>query len=224
MSRLNKILLVLLIILAILTAIAWFFPDAFAQLTALNPFGREGTTETSANLPSTQQGQTTPRAVNNTDSLEIAEDGNESNEEEAVEELTSFEKEVKIRHESYQTKVFTYEPYEMPVARDPFQRMVSTVYLEDEEESVAKELNSEEAVRRFVQPELPPDSKFTGLISAGDERLAILQIDNETYIVKQGDIIFDKFLVKSILDDKVVIDINGYEISLKLGGGEASDD
>jgi hypothetical protein len=102
--------------------------------------------------------------------------------------------------------------------------MVSSVYLEEEEEKIAGELDSEEDVRRFVQPELPPDTNFTGLISAGDERLAILKIDNETYIAKEGDIILEKYLVKSIQDEKVIIDINGYEISLQLGGGEATND
>jgi Tfp pilus assembly protein PilP len=128
------------------------------------------------------------------------------------------------RHESYQTKVYTYEPYEVPVSRNPFQRIVNSVYLEDEEKEIAEELGSEEAVRRFVQPELPPNSRFTGLISSGDNKLAILEIDDETYIVKENDIILDRYLVKSIMDEKVIIDINGYEISLQLGGGGATND
>jgi len=223
LSRLNRILLVIVIILAIITAILWFFPDVLSSLSELNPFGDGQDTAPIAtnrsNVAETRPNTTTtPGNATTVDTVE----GNRT--EESEEELSPFEEEIKQRHESYQTKVFTYDPYEPPVARNPFHRIVSSVYLEEEEEKIAEELDSEETVRRFVQPELPPDSKFTGLISAGDDRLAILKIDNETYIAKEGDIILDKYLVKSIQDEKVIIDINGYEISLQLGGGEATND
>ncbi len=215
MSRLNRILLVIVTILAIATAVLWFFPDVLSSLSALNPFGVvDEAVPMTAVVPTTEPA---PTPVAEPDSTI-----NDNNEELIEEELTLFEKEIRQRHESYQTKVYTYAPYQPPVLRNPFQRIVSTVYLEDEEEKIAGELSTEEDVRRFVQPELPPGSKFTGLISAGEEKLAILEIDNETYIVKQGDLIMDRFLVKLIQDDKVVIDINGFEISLQLGGGEAT--
>jgi len=201
----------------------WFFPEVLSSLSELNPFGGGedivSTPISNSNVAETRTNTTKPPG-----NAATTVEGNDKEEEEIEEELSPFEEEIKQRHESYQTKVFTYEPYAPPVARNPFQRMVSSVYLEEEEERVADELDSEEAVRRFVQPELPPDSSFTGLISAGDERLAILKIDNETYIAKEGDIILDKYLVKSIQDEKVIIDINGYEISLQLGGGEATND
>jgi len=222
LSRLNRILLVIVIILAIITAILWFFPDVLSSLSELNPFGGEdiaSTTIDNSNVDETRSNNATPTG-NAVDTIE----SNNREEEEIEDELSPFEKEIRQRHESYQTKVYTYEPYQPPVMRNPFQRMVSSVYLEEEEEKIAGELDSEEDVRRFVQPELPPDTNFTGLISAGDERLAILKIDNETYIAKEGDIILEKYLVKSIQDEKVIIDINGYEISLQLGGGEATND
>lgn len=220
MSRLNRILLIIVIILAIITAILWFFPDVLSSLSELNPFGGEDTASTTIGSSDIAENRTNTTSTPGNDSNTVEGNGPEENEE----ELSPFEEEIRQRHESYQTKVFTYEPYEPPVARNPFKRMVSTVYLEEEEEKIAGELDSEEAVRRFVQPELPPDSMFTGLISAGDERLAILKIDNETYIAKEGDVILDKYLVNSIQDEKVIIDINGYEISLQLGGGEATND
>ncbi len=213
--------MIIVIILAIITAILWFFPDVLSSLSELNPFGggedTASTTISSSNVTENRTNTTTTpgNAANTVEGNSL---------EENEEELSPFEEEIRQRHESYQTKVFTYEPYEPPVARNPFQRMVSTVYLEEEEERLAGELATEEDVRRFVQPELPPDSNFTGLISAGDERLAILKIDNETYIAKESDIILDKYLVKSIQDEKVIIDINGYEISLQLGGGGATND
>lgn len=220
MSRLNRILLVIVIILAAVTAVYWFKPDIITSLSALNPFGGEEQVQTTAVSPPTQNPRTSTKS--NTETVSNAD--NNDREEETEEEMSPLEKEIMQRHESYQTKIYTYEPYEPPVARNPFQRMVSSVYLEDEEKKIAEELGSEEAVRRFVQPELPPNTKFTGLISAGENKLAILEIDDETYIVKEDDIILDKYLIKSIMDEKVIIDINGFEISLILGGGEATNE
>jgi hypothetical protein len=216
LSKLNRILLVIAIILGAVTAVYWFKPDIITSLSALNPFGGEQQVPTTAVSPSTPAPRTSTQ-----DSDVSVSDAENAREEE---EMSPFEKEIRQRHESYQTKVYTYEPYEMPVVRNPFQRVVSSVYLEDEQAEIDKELSSEEAVRRFVQPELPPNSKFTGLISAGENKLAILEIDNETYIVKENDIILDRYLIKSIMDEKVIIDINGFEISLNLGGGEATNE
>jgi hypothetical protein len=227
LSRLNRILLVIVIILAAVTAVYWFKPDIITSISALNPFGGDNQEQATAVSPSAQTPNT--RSVNtttqnSTDSVSNAEIDENIEEEEIEEEISPLEKEIMQRHESYQTKVYTYEPYEVPVSRNPFQRIVNSVYLEDEEKEIAEELGSEEAVRRFVQPELPPNSRFTGLISSGDNKLAILEIDDETYIVKENDIILDRYLVKSIMDETVIIDINGYEISLKLGGGEATNE
>ena len=224
MSRLNRILLIIVIVLAAVTAVLWFKPDLLTSLSALNPFGSERETipittgSLTAQPPrnSTTTALTTPGSVANAT-------GNTASQEDKEEELSPLEKEIRQRHESYQTKVYTYEPYQPPVLRNPFQQIVSNVYIENEEEQrIISELSTEEDVRRFVQPELPPETKFTGIISAGETKLAIIEMDDETYIVKEGDLILDKFLIKSITDEKVIIDINGYEISLQLGGGEAT--
>lgn len=228
MSTFNRILLVIVIVLAVATAIFWFQPELLSTISALNPFniGRETApmTANNSNAQPSRNNSTSPPTASQT---VTPPEGNNGNQEEPVKEaeLTPLEKEIQMRHESYQTQVYTYEPYVPPVLRNPFQRLVSTVYVEDEEEEeMIEELSTEQAVRRFVQPELPPGSKYTGVISAGEEKLAILEIDEETYIVKEGDLILDKFLVKSIDNEKVIMEINGHEISLILGGGEATDE
>ena len=245
MSRLNRILLVIVIILAAATALVWFKPDllssfSLSSLSSLNPFSREkkevvttdmgtgtGAGTGTAQLPVTEItadiAPDTAADVPATVSMESPEP--EEAEIKVVEvieeELTPFEKEIKQRHESYETRIYTYKPYEPPVLRNPFQRIVSSVYVEEgEEERLAKELSSAEDIRRFVTPELPAGTKFTGLISSGDTKLAIIEMDEETYIAKEGDLIDDKYLIKSIQDDRVIIDINGYDIAQKLGGEE----
>lgn len=249
MSRLNRILLVIVIILAAATALVWFKPDllssfSLSSLSSLNPFSREkkevvttdmgtgtGAVTGTAQLPVTEMtadiapdtAADAPATVSiESPEIEEAEIEAEIKVVEVVEEeLTPFEKEIKQRHESYETRIYTYKPYEPPVLRNPFQRIVSSVYVEEgEEERLAKELSSAEDIRRFVTPELPAGTKFTGLISSGDTKLAIIEMDEETYIAKEGDLIDDKYLIKSIQDDRVIIDINGYDIAQKLGGEE----
>lgn len=239
MSRLNRILLVIVIILAAATALVWFKPDllssfSLSSLSSLNPFSREKkeviTTDTgtgTAQLPVTEitAGIAPDIAADVPATVSMESPEPEEAEVKVVEvveeELTPFEKEIKQRHESYETRIYTYKPYEPPVLRNPFQRIVSSVYVEEgEEERLAKELSSAEDIRRFVTPELPAGTKFTGLISSGDTKLAIIEMDEETYIAKEGDLIDDKYLIKSIQDDRVIIDINGYDIAQKLGGEE----
>lgn len=245
MSRLNRILLVIVIILAAATALVWFKPDllssfSLSSLSSLNPFNREKKEVVTTNMGTgTGAGTGTAQLPVTEITVDIAPDtaadvpatvSMESPEPEEAEikvvevveeELTPFEKEIKQRHESYETRIYTYKPYEPPVLRNPFQRIVSSVYVEEgEEERLAKELSSAEDIRRFVTPELPAGTKFTGLISSGDTKLAIIEMEEETYIAKEGDLIDDKYLIKSIQDDRVIIDINGYDIAQKLGGEE----
>ena len=245
MSRLNRILLVIVIILAAATALVWFKPDllssfSLSSLSSLNPFSREKKEVVATDMGTgTGAGTGTAQLPVTEITADIAPDkaadvpatvSMESPEPEEAEikvvevieeELTPFEKEIKQRHESYETRIYTYKPYEPPVLRNPFQRIVSSVYVEEgEEERLAKELSSAEDIRRFVTPELPAGTKFTGLISSGVTKLAIIEMDEETYIAKEGDLIDDKYLIKSIQDDRVIIDINGYDIAQKLGGEE----
>ncbi len=228
MSRLNRILLIIVIILAAVTALVWFRPDILSSfsLSTLNPFSGERTIKVTTGTPTAQlapsQRATTVSTPSSQSGTSVTTESSLSEKEEEV--LTPFEKEIKQRHQSYQTKIYTYEPYEPSVMRNPFQRIVSTVYISEQEEQLAQELSTEEAIRRFVQPELPPGTKFTGIISSGEIKLAIIEMEDVTYIVKEGDVIQDKYFVKSIQDDKVIIAINNYEIALKLGGEEASND
>jgi len=234
LSKLTRILLVILVILAVATALVWLKPDLLSSLSALNPFGGERKAATSVTpAPGSPTAQVSPAGqttITTSPRLDTSNEGTadttslKEEKEEKEEILSPFEKEIQQRYESYQTKIYTYEPYQPPVMRNPFQRVVSTVYISEEEEQLAEELSSEEAIRRFVQPELPPGSKYTGMISSGDMKLAILEMEDETYIAKEGDLILDKYLIKHIQDDKVIIEINDYEIPLKLGGEEITNE
>jgi Tfp pilus assembly protein PilP len=189
----------------------------------LNPFGREKKEVVTTDIATAQQPLSSRTATTVTVSDRPTSTAKESTEpvEEKDEELTPFEQEIKQRHESYQIKIYTYKPYEPPVSRNPFQRMVSSVYIgEGEEGKLAAELSSAEDIRRFVTPELPSGTKFTGLIASGETKLAIIEMEDDTFIAKEGDLIEDKYLVKSIKDDRVIIEINGYEVTQKLGGEE----
>ena len=232
MSRLNRVLLIIVIILAAAAALVWFKPDllpsfSLSSLSSLNPFSRDKetvvTTDTAtAQMPPTSR--TANTATSPDSSIPIAKESPEPVEEKE-EKLTPFELEIKQRHESYHTKIYTYKPYEPPISRNPFQRMVSSVYVGvGEEDRLGMELSSAEDIRRFVTPELPAGTKFTGLISSGETKLAIIEMDEETYIAKEGDLIEDKYFIKSIKDDRVIFEINGYEVAQKLGGEEDIND
>ena len=242
MSRLNRVLLVIVIILAVATVLVWFKPDLFSSfsLSDLNPFSHRGkmsevttvimppeATTALTRFPSTEStvtGSTDSSGFTASPEEDTVNNKN-AEEEKEVEILSPFEKEIRQRHESYQTKIYTYEPYQPLVKRNPFKRVISTVYLgNEEEERLARELKTEEDIRRFVQPELPPQTKYTGLISSGDANLAIIKMNNETYIVKDGDLILGQYLVESIQNEKVIIEVNGYKITLILGGEDAGND
>ena len=233
MSRLNRILLIIVIILAAAVALVWFKPDlllsfSLSSLSSLNPFGRETKEVVTTDITTAQQplsNRTATTATGSDSPTLIAKESTEPVEEpvdKKDEELTPFEQEIKQRHESYQTKIYTYKPYEPPIARNPFQRIVSTVYVgEGEKGRLATELSSAEDIRRFVTPELPTGTKFTGLISSGETKLAIIEMEDDTFIAKEGEhLVEDKYLVKLIKDDRVIIEINGYEVTQKLGGEE----
>ncbi|NLL61326.1 MAG: hypothetical protein GX240_00855 [Candidatus Atribacteria bacterium] len=240
MSRLNRVLLVIVVILAAATALVWFRPDMLDMFMSfswadLNPFkGRNIATELDEESTATAGVQLpSEKAIAGPSQTGIAQVSSEKSkvddkkEVEIIEEekeLTFLEKDINRRQESYQSKIFTYEPYQIPVRRNPFQRVVNTVYFSEAEEIIAQGLDTEEELRRFVYPELPPGTKCSGFISSGDNKLAIIELDGETYIVKEGDTLLDHYVVSSIETDRVVIDINGYPIPIKLGGEEASNE
>jgi len=135
-----------------------------------------------------------------------------------VKEKTEFEIEMEKRKQSYEDKIFVYKPYEPPSNRNPFQKVRASYYLGE----TAKE--EEESVLRFPKPELPPGTKLSGIINSANKKVAIIKMDEETYIANLYDIISERYIVKEIKKDEVIIDFNGYFFSLKIGGEEASDE
>ncbi|MEA2021529.1 MAG: hypothetical protein U9N08_03560 [Candidatus Caldatribacteriota bacterium] len=136
-------------------------------------------------------------------------------------EKTQFDIEVEQREKGYENKIFTYEPYEAPSNRNPFQK-VSNFYSSELVES--KEEETEGGAIRFPKPELPPGTMLTGIINSPDKKIAIIEMNEETYIAKLYDILSDRYIVKEIKKDEVLIDISGYIFSLKIGGEDLADE
>jgi len=130
---------------------------------------------------------------------------------------TQFDLEVEQREKGYENKIFTYEPYEAPSNRNPFQK-VSNYYTS--EIIASEEQETEGGALKFPKPELPPGTLLTGIIDSPDKKIAIIEMNEETYIAKLYDILSDRYIVKEIKKDEVVIDINGYLFSLKMGSEE----
>ena len=140
--------------------------------------------------------------------------------EPAVKEKTEFEIEMEKRKQGYEEKIFVYEPYEPPSNRNPFQK-VSTSYFFEE---TAEEEGKEGSVLRFQKPVLPPGTKLTGIIGSKDSSIAIIEMNGEIFIANLYDILLDRYIVKEIKKDEVIIDYNGYFFSVKLGGEDLSDE
>jgi hypothetical protein len=141
--------------------------------------------------------------------------------EPAVKEKTDFEIEMENRKKGYDEKIFVYEPYEPPSNRNPFQKLTTSYFLE--ETAVKKEEGEEGSVIKFPKPVLPPGTKLTGIIGSKDNRVAIIVMNEETFIAHLYDILLDRFIVKEIKNDEVIIDYNGYFFSVKIGGEDLSD-
>ena len=140
--------------------------------------------------------------------------------EPAIKEKTEFEIEMEKRKKGYDEKIFVYEPYEPPSNRNPFQKVSTSYFLE---ETTGKEEEGEEgSVLRFQKPVLPPGTKLTGIIGSKDNKVAIIVMNEETFIANLYDILLDRYIVKEIKNDEVIIDYNDYDFSIKLGGEEAS--
>ena len=139
-----------------------------------------------------------------------------------VKEKTEFEIEMGKRKQGYEDKIFAYEPYMPPSNRNPFQK-VSTSYFSEETTEKAEE-GKEGSVLRFPKPELPPGTKLTGIINSKDKNVAIIVMNGETFIANLYDILLDRYIVKEIKKDEVIIDYNGYFFSVKLGGEVLSDE
>lgn len=237
MSKLNWVLLIIVIILAAATALVWFKPDVFSSISwdDLNPFkGNKSLTEISSvpTAPPATTGTGSGRPVtavssistSSSDGITVEKTIPKEPEVEEEKSETLFEKDIKQRQQSFQTKVFTYEPYQLPVARNPFQREISSIYFAKAEERFPGSVAALEDARRFEELGLPPGTKYSGTISSGNTKLAIVEVEDETYIVKEGDLILEKYSINSIETNKVVIEINGNKIPLTMGGEEAGND
>ncbi|GAH70692.1 unnamed protein product, partial [marine sediment metagenome] len=136
-----------------------------------------------------------------------------------VKEKTEFEIEMDKRKKGYEEKIFVYEPYEPPSNRNPFQKVSTSYFLEE-----TAEKEEEGRALRFIKPELPPGTKLTGIIGSKDNKVAIIEMNSEIFIANLYDILLDRYIVKEIKKDEVIIDYNGYFFSVKIGGEDLSDE
>jgi len=140
----------------------------------------------------------------------------------AVKEKTEFDIEMEKRKKGYDEKIFVYEPYEPPSNRNPFQKVTTSYFLE---ETAEKEEEGEEgSALRFPKPVLPPGTKLTGIIGSKDNSVAIIEMNGEIFIANLYDILLDRYIVKEIKKDEVVLELNDNEFSIKLGGEDLSDE
>ena len=198
-NKKSRILIILLIFIVAAGVFYWGYPLLFPVTSVKSPV----TTTTTVTTPS-------PIVVatkTETDSV--------------VKEKTEFEIEMEKRKQGYEEKIFVYEPYEPPSNRNPFQKVRASAFLE---EPIEREEGEEGKVLRFPKPELPPGTKLSGIIDSKDKRVAIIEMIGETYIANLYDILLDRYIVKEIKKDEVIIDFNGYFFSLKIGGEEDSND
>lgn len=141
-------------------------------------------------------------------------------EEPVVKEKTEFEIEMEKREQGYKNNIFVYEPYVPPSNRNPFQ-IVRNITPEGTGQG---EEGTEGQILRFPKPELPPGTKLSGIIDSKDKKVAIIEMNGETFIANLYDIISEKYIVKEIKKDEVIIDFNGYFFSLKIGGEDTSNE
>jgi len=200
-SKTGKILFILLIIIIAAGAFYWWgYPLLFPVSSVKSPVTTTATVTTAS--PTVVTTKTETDAV--------------------VKEKTEFEIEMEKRKQGYEEKIFVYEPYEPPSNRNPFQKVSTSYFLE---ETTEKEEEEEEgSVLRFQKPVLPPGTKLTGIIGSKDNKVAIIVMNEETFIANLYDILLDRYIVKEIKNDEVIIDYNGYFFSVKIGGEDLSDE
>ena len=197
-NKTGKILFILLIIIIAAGAFYWWgYPLLFPESVVKSPTASVTVTTLAPTM-------VTPKAEG----------------EPVVKEKTEFEIEVEKRKQGYEEKIFVYEPYEPPSNRNPFQKVSTSYFLEETEEKEEEE----GSVLRFQKPVLPQGTKLTGIIGSKDNRVAIIEMNSETFIANLYDILLDRYIVKEIKNDEVIIDYNGYFFSVKIGGEDLSDE
>jgi hypothetical protein len=200
-NKTGKILFILLIIIIAAGAFYWWgYPLLFPVTSVKSPVTTTATVTTPSPTVVATKTETAPVPV--------------------VKEKTEFEIEMDKRKQGYEEKIFVYEPYEPPSNRNPFQKVSTSYFLE---ETAEKEEGEEGSALRFPKPELPPGTKLTGIIGSEDNKVAIIVMNEETFIANLYDILLDRFIIKEIKKDEVIIDYNGYFFSVKIGGEDLSD-
>ena len=195
----NKILIFLLILIVAAGAFYWWgYPLLFPVSSVKSPVTTTATVTTQSPAAVATKTETDP----------------------VVKEKTEFEIEMEKRKQGYEEKIFVYEPYEPPSNRNPFQKVSGAYFLE---ETAGKEVE-EGSVLRFQKPVLPPGTKLTGIIGSKDNSVAIIEMNGEIFIANLYDILLDRYIIKEIKQDEVIIDYNGYFFSVKLGGEDLSDE
>lgn len=190
-GKTNKTKKLILLLILVITAgvIYWGYPLVFPDSTV--------------KYPVTSVSVITPVTTTIMSEVEV---------ESIVEEQTEFEIEMEEREYGYKNKVFVYEPYEPPSDRNPFQKLIPFTPVEEVEEV------GEVEVLDFPEPELPPGTMLLGIIDSKDKKVAIIEMNGETYIANLYDIISELYIVKEIQKDEVIIDFNGDFFSLKMEG------
>lgn len=204
-SRSQRGLWLFLLLVILLGAIAYlgypmFFPPKVSTPATTTFSTRAGTTTSSTTVSSTLD-----------------------KEEPVVQEKTPFDIEIEKRKQAYEEKIFVYEPYEPPSYRNPFQK-VSVFSSKKEEEAPTEEEEAWWKQTAIYKPELPPDTKLNGIVGNESNRVAMIEMNGETFIAKLYDILLDKYIVKEIRKDEVILELEDYEFSLKVGGEEASNE
>jgi hypothetical protein len=199
-SGITKILIIILIVIVIAGVVYWW---GYPLLFPINSVKTTIATNSTENTPTTLE-QSTSTLIK---------------EEPVVKEKTEFEIEMEKREQGYKNKIFVYEPYQPPSNRNPFQivRNITPGIGQGEE-------GTEGQILRFPKPELPPGTKLSGIIDSKDKKVAIIEMNGEIFIANLYDIISEKYIVKEIKKDEVIIDFNGYFFSLKIGGEDTSNE
>jgi len=193
----NKKKLMIIILILIIAAIVYLgYPIIFPNTSVKSPITTTSTVTTPSPVATAVKTEAIPE----------------------VKEKTEFEIEMEERREGYEKKIFVYKPYEPPSNRNPFQKVSNITFVAE----TGKEEGEEASVLHFPNPELPPGTKLTGIIESKNNRVAIILMNEETYIANLYDIISERYIIKEIKKDEVIIDFNGYLFSLKIGGEEVS--
>jgi len=200
-NKKSKILILLLVLIVAAGAFYWW---GYPLLFPINSVQTTITTNSTENTPTTLEPSTSTLIK----------------EEPVVKEKTEFEIEMEKREQGYKNKIFVYEPYQPPSNRNPFQKVRNII----SEEIGQGEEGTEGQILRFPKPELPPGTKLSGIIDSKDKKVAIIEMNGETFIANLYDIISERYIIKEINKDEVIIDFNGYFFSLKIGGEDTSNE